>query len=104
MFRSEELEDEFSEEIGPIRAFAWPMILQAANLAELSGKRLTLTRAGRKALMAPSFETLRSAWQRWLKTKLVDELRRVDAIKGQTGRGKNGLTSVTERRLVPHRK
>lgn len=88
------------QEIGPIKAFAWPMIVQAAKLAELSGARLSLTKAGRKALSAPPAETLRLAWQRWLKTRILDELRRIDVIKGQTGAGKRGLTAVDERRAV----
>jgi hypothetical protein len=92
--------DEDTEEAGPIRAFAWPLIVQAAGLAELSGKKLALTRAGQKALTAPPHETLRAAWRRWLKTKLLDELRRVDAIKGQTGKGKHGLTALEPRRAA----
>ncbi len=87
-------------EAGPIRAFAWPLLVQAAGLAELSGKKLALTRAGHKALSAPPHETLRTAWRRWLKTKLLDELRRVDAIKGQTGKGRHGLTAPSPRRAA----
>jgi hypothetical protein len=74
-----EEDDNVLEPAGPIRAFAWPMIVQAAGLAELSGKKLTLSRAGQKALSAPPHETLRAAWRRWLKTKLLDELRRIRA-------------------------
>lgn len=95
-----EEEDEGIEEAGPIRAFAWLMIVQAAGLAELSGKRLALTRAGQKALTVPPHETLRTAWGRWLKTKLLDELRRINAIKGQTGKGKHGLTALEPRRAA----
>lgn len=91
---------EDAEDAGPIRAFAWPLIVQAAGLAEPSGKRLALTPAGRKALAAPPHEALRAAWRRWLKTKLLDELRRVDAIKGQTGKGKAGLTALGPRRAA----
>lgn len=92
--------NKYEQEIGPIKAFAWPLLIQAARLTELSGKRLSLTKAGRKALSAPPAETLRMIWQRWLKTKIIDELRRVEVIKGQTGKGHRGLTSVEERRAV----
>ena len=92
--------EEGIEPAGPIRAFAWPLIVQAAGLAELTGKRLALTPAGRKALTAPPHETLRAAWRRWLKTKLLDELRRIDAVKGQTGKGKAGLTALAPRRAA----
>lgn len=70
-------------EIGTIRAFAWPLIIQAAGLAELSGKRLQLTSAGQKALSDQPHKTLRTLWKKWLKTKLLDELRRIESIKGQ---------------------
>ena len=39
------------------------MLLQSGKLAELSGKRLALTRAGQKALTDPPHETLRALWQ-----------------------------------------
>jgi hypothetical protein len=42
---------------GPIRAFGWPLVVQAGGLAQLSGERLQLTTAGRKALAAPAAET-----------------------------------------------
>jgi hypothetical protein len=90
----------YEQEIGPVRAFAWPLLVQSAGLAELSGKRLALTKAGRKALSSSSADTLRLCWQRWLKTKLLDELRRIDVIKGQTGKGARGLTATVGRRAV----
>jgi hypothetical protein len=88
------------QEIGPVKAFAWPLLVQAAGLAELSGKRLALTKAGRKALSSSAADTLRLCWQRWLKAKLLDELRRIDVIKGQTGKGARGLTATVSRRAV----
>ena len=86
------------DEVGPIRAFAWPMLVQAAGLAERAGSRLRLTAAGRKALAEPAAPTLRRAWERWLDTRLLDELGRIDAIKGQSGEGKRALTAVAGRR------
>jgi hypothetical protein len=88
------------ETIGPIKAFAWPMLLQASGLAEVSGKKLVLSQAGQRALTAPAAETVRSIWKAWLKTTLLDEMRRVSAIKGQTGRGMGGMTSPKNRRGV----
>jgi hypothetical protein len=88
------------DELGPIRAFAWPLLVQAAGLAERAGARLRLTVAGRTALAEPAAPTLRRAWKRWLDTRLLDELSRIDAIKGQTGKGRRGLTAVAGRRAV----
>jgi hypothetical protein len=86
------------EEVGPIRAFAWPMLVQAGGLAERAGPRLRLTAAGRRALADPPAATLRRLWERWVATRLVDELGRINAIRGQTGKGKRGLTAVAGRR------
>lgn len=88
----------FYEKVGPIRAFAWPVLVQASGLAELSGKQLRLSKAGQKALNAPVEKTIRTLWKRWLKTTLLDELSRIDVIKGQGGKGKRGLTAVKGRR------
>lgn len=41
-----------------IAAFAWPMLLQAGGLAELTGGRLTPTARGRAALTQPPHLTL----------------------------------------------
>ena len=90
---------EYSDEnAGPIRAFAWPMILQAGGFVELSGARLQLTTNGRKALSEPSDGNLRKLWNKWLKTSVLDELSRIDAVKGQTGRGKRSLIATSKRR------
>jgi hypothetical protein len=86
------------ENAGPIRAFAWPLIVQAGGLAQLSGSKLQLTGSGRKALSAPTADTIRNLWSRWLKSMLLDELSRIECVKGQTGKGKHGLTSVSSRR------
>ncbi len=86
------------ENAGPIRAFAWPLIVQAGGLAQLAGSKLQLTKAGRKALSQPASQTLRRLWTKWIDTTLVDELSRIDCVKGQTGRGKRGLTAVSSRR------
>lgn len=86
--------------IGPIKAFAWPLLLQTAGLAELHGKKLALTKTGRNALGKPTAETVRGIWQRWMKGKQFDEFNRVDAIKGQTGKGKRSMTSAAGRRAV----
>lgn len=87
-------------DVGPIRAFAWPLLVQAGRLAERQGRKLALTRAGRKALSAPPAETLRTVWQRWLKSTVLDEFTRVDEIKGQRGKGKRGMTALSGRRVV----
>ena len=84
--------------VGPIKAFAWPMLLQTARLAEPHGSKLALTRAGRAALGTPPAETLRLLWGHWLGSTSFDEFRRIEAIKGQRGRGARALTAARHRR------
>ncbi len=92
--------EDYYDAIGPIKPFAWTLLVQAAGLAELSGKRLQLTKNGKKALSNSPEHTIATLWKRWLKTTLLDELRRIDCIKGQNGKGKRGLTAVADRRQV----
>ncbi len=86
------------ENAGPIRAFAWPMLIQAGGLAQLSGSKLQLTKAGRAALAEPAAKTLKILWEKWTRTILFDELARIECVKGQTGKGKHGLTTPWSRR------
>ena len=66
-----------------IRAYAWPCILQAAGLVSVSGGKVGLSPAGRKAMVRPSHEVIRGAWGKWLKNTVFDEFERVEAIKGK---------------------
>jgi hypothetical protein len=80
----------------PIAAFAWPLLIQAGGLAELVGSRLQLTAKGRIALGRPPAETVRALWRSWVGKAPIDELSRVEHIKGQ--RTANTLTSAKTRR------
>ncbi len=87
--------------VGPVRAFAWPLLVQAGKLAELRGSKLALTQRGHAALGAPAAETLRHLWQRWIGNGLLDEFNRIDAIKGQhRGKGRRAMTAAPARRPV----
>ncbi|SFN37859.1 Helicase conserved C-terminal domain-containing protein [Pseudonocardia ammonioxydans] len=66
-----------------IASFAWPLLMQAGGLAQLEGSRLALTPKGRKALDRPRDETIREIWGRWPRHAPIDELSRVEQIKGQ---------------------
>ena len=86
---------------GPVRAHAWPLLLQAGKLAAPRGSKLALTKAGRAALAAPPADTVKNLWEWWIVNALFDEFNRIDDIKGQTrGRGKRALTAAGERRDV----
>jgi Helicase conserved C-terminal domain len=80
----------------PIAAVAWPLLIQTGGLAELAGGRLQLTARGRAALTVPPAGTIRQLWRAWIARGVIDELSRVEHIKGQ--RAANVLTSVKTRR------
>ena len=91
--------NKWDQEVGPIKAFAWPLLLQAGGLALNTGGRLTLSPAGIKSLAAPPAEVVRGLWRKWLKTTLLDEFSRIDAIKGQNSKGRV-MTAVAPRRAA----
>ena len=100
-FDPTEKKERWEQTIGPIRAFAWPWLLQAGKLAECRGSKLALTKAGHAALGAPAPQTLRRLWQRWVKSTLLDEFSRIDDIKGQhRGKGRRAMTAASGRRPV----
>jgi hypothetical protein len=83
-----EPKDGRSQRIGPVKAFAWPMLLQAAALGQRKGSKLVLTKAGLKAMGCAPAEVLRTMWQKWTDSDLLDEFSRIDAIKGQRASGR----------------
>ncbi len=93
-------EEEYERAEDAIRPLALIMLAQAAKWAAptASGGKLELTRSG-AALLAVPLEAshIRDAWQRWLKTDLLDELSRIRAIKGQQSKAVR-LTKPAERR------
>ena len=92
--------DSYGEPIGPIKGFAWPLLIQAANLAEIKGSKLVLKSSGIKALSDTPADTIKLIWQRWLNTKLVDEFNRISEIKGQKRKNGKVLTSASNRRHI----
>lgn len=89
-------------EIGPIKSFSWPLLLQAAGLAKAGTGKLALTPAGRKALVARPADTLRAIWRSWIETDILDEFSRIDHIKGQTGKGARSFSEPSSRRRAVH--
>lgn len=92
--------NDWDPEIGPVKGFSWPLLVQAARLAALRNGKLSLTKLGRSALEAPPAQILRDIWNAWLDNKIIDEFSRVDTIKGQKGKGGRSMTPPAERRLA----
>ena len=89
---------ELEDDIGYIKAFAWPLILQSAGLANSEGTKLKVTNAGTKALRSSPHTVLKRAWNRWLKNTILDEFNRINTICGQRGKGKRSMSSAAGRR------
>jgi hypothetical protein len=79
-----------------IASFGWPLLLLAGGLALLDGPWMRLTARGKAALEDPRPEHLQGLWDRWLLKAPIDELMRVDAIRGQRKPGT--LSAPTKRR------
>lgn len=82
----------------PIASFAWPLLIQAGGLARIEGGRLRLTAKGRAALSDVPADVIRTLWQRWLTHAMIDELSRIEEIRGQ--RVRNVLTAAGPRREI----
>ncbi len=87
-------------EEGAVRACAWPMLLQEAGLARAAGGKLRLTAEGQEALRQEPSHVLKRIWEAWVEGELLDELSRIEAIKGQEGSGARGLSEPADRRLA----
>lgn len=77
-----------------LSAFAWPLLFQAGGLA--SGTKLELTAKGRAALKKDPDEVLSGLWDRWVRAGVMDELSRIEVIKGQ--RMASTLSALKNRR------
>jgi hypothetical protein len=91
--------NQWDQEIGPIKAFSWPLLLQAAALVQRNGSKLALSAAGVKALTSSPADVLGTIWRKWLKSSLFDEFSRVDVIKGQKSKGRV-MTALAPRRAA----
>jgi len=83
-----------------IQSFAWPILIQAGKLARQDGNRLKLTKAGQTALKGELPDAIKTVWERWEKTKIIDEFSRINQIKGQKSTRGRTLVNVTKRRPV----
>lgn len=93
-------DQEYNRAEDAIRPFALTLLVQAAKWTQPGGSsgKLELTKSG-MALPTGTLqpEHIRDAWNRWIKSDLLDELSRIRAIKGQQSKAAR-LTKPTERR------
>lgn len=84
--------------IGLIRSYAWPILLQSSAFAQRQGKKLVASKLALTAKSQEPHELIKSIWKSWLKNSNRDEFRRIDSIKGQSGRARSAMADPTERR------
>ena len=99
-FELSEKVNDWDPEIGPIKGFSWPLLVQAAKLSTLRNGKLSLTKLGRDAIVRPPEQILRHIWEAWLNNKIIDEFSRIETIKGQKGKGRSSFTPPADRRLA----
>ncbi|MBN1482907.1 hypothetical protein EH223_13315 [candidate division KSB1 bacterium] len=97
LFPENESSENDSQGVLPIKAFAWPVILQGSGLAKISDSKLVLSKKGEQALNRPAHEVIEQAWRDWLKYRTFDPLSRFELIRGQRGKGKRYLTPPMDR-------
>lgn len=89
----------FDEKIGPLRSGAWLWLLQFVKMMRNRGNRVELNKAGFKARIDNSIDSIRLIWRSWVINGSVDEFSRVNAAGSQTRKVKRYMTNPSVRRL-----
>jgi len=96
---SEAEREEWTNTAGPVRAHAWPVLLQQCGWCRRKQSKLELTRKGTRLLQDFSLEAFREGIERFVQDDTFDELNRIPNIKGQNGRrARRSLTPPSARR------
>lgn len=83
---------------GPVRAHAWPVLLQQCGWARARGGKLELTAAGQALLQRFSPEGFRQGVGEYLGDAEFDELNRIPHIRGQGGKAARYLSDPALRK------
>ncbi|MCK5130798.1 MAG: helicase-associated domain-containing protein [Candidatus Sabulitectum sp.] len=91
------ISDPYYESPGSVRAYAWGILVQSCGWSRYSKGKLKLSASGKKAMNGDFEEFVSGVWS-YLDSSKFDELNRVKTIRGQTGKGKRGLTDLDFRK------
>ena len=97
-FPPEEKKSKWAQVPGPVKAFAWPVLIQTGGLAGARGTKLELTEAGKEALHDEPEYTIDVLLKKWVPFGSFDEFSRIDTINGQNGKGKRYFSAPESRR------
>ena len=89
--------DPYYTAAGPVRAYAWGILVQSCGWSRYSKGKLKLSTSGKKVMNGDFKEFVSGVWS-YLDSSKFDELNRVQSIRGQTGKGKRGLTDLDFRK------
>jgi len=95
-----EWEREYYTPAGPVRAHAWPVLVQQCGWAKAKGGGLILTDEGRAILQTFTAEKFRDGVSRLLANGDFDELNRINHIRGQSGKAKRYLSNPALRKTA----
>jgi hypothetical protein len=93
-----ELEKKYYTASGPVRAHAWPGVVQQCGWAKAKGGALALTDEGKELLRQFDGQRFRSGVGELLDDSEFDELQRINHIRGQSGKAKRWITAPSERK------
>ncbi len=85
---------------GPVRAHAWPVLLQQCGWARCKGGTLALTATGKTVLQQFTPAAFRAGVSRMLANADFDELNRINHIRGQSGKARRWMSDPGLRKLA----
>jgi hypothetical protein len=88
---------------GPVRAHAWPVVVQQCGWAKAKGGMLNLTEEGKEMLRQFDGQKFRAGVARLLDDSEFDGLHRINHIRGQSGKAKRWITAPSERKRAIRR-
>ncbi|MFC1601054.1 hypothetical protein ACFL34_01730 [Candidatus Sumerlaeota bacterium] len=94
----EEKRDRWYDVAGPVRAHAWPVLLQQSGLLRAQNDVLKPTGTAKALLRSNDSKGWPDAVRRYIADDRFDELNRINHIRGQSGRGKRHLTPPSGRK------
>ncbi|MFC1835310.1 helicase-associated domain-containing protein [Thermodesulfobacteriota bacterium] len=86
------------ETAGGVRSHGWAVLIQQCGWCNPRSEKLTLTKAGTRMLTQGRIEDFHEGVELFIEDDSFDELRRINHIRGQTGKAKRHMTLPSDRR------
>ena len=86
------------DECGPVKAYAWPIILQQMGWCKSQNGKLVLTKSGKDFIKSPDVKFYRKDIIKLLMDNSFDEMNRVNNIHGQKGKARDYMSPPSYRK------